>query len=138
LEGVDQLKNPVVSSGNEPAIFRFVAQCLNQLRYGVLRGILGSGRKRLNDIKRETTPSVHVVIGFVAFVLRILEVAGSILRRGLLTDDCIRLPLSLQANVRQDVALNKDKKKGFEDGKSLVLYGSGRRNIEQKASIVSG
>jgi hypothetical protein len=36
LEGLDQLKNPINSSGIEPATFRLVAQCLNQLRYLVL------------------------------------------------------------------------------------------------------
>jgi hypothetical protein len=35
LEGLDQLKNPMTSSGMEPAIFWLVAQCLNQLRYNV-------------------------------------------------------------------------------------------------------
>jgi hypothetical protein len=32
LEGLGQLKNPMIS-GNEPATFRLVAQCFNQLRY---------------------------------------------------------------------------------------------------------
>jgi hypothetical protein len=32
LEGLGQLKNPM-TSGFEPATFRLVAQCLNQLRY---------------------------------------------------------------------------------------------------------
>jgi hypothetical protein len=37
LQGLDQLKNPVTSSGIQPAIFRFVAECLNQ--YNELDGI---------------------------------------------------------------------------------------------------
>jgi hypothetical protein len=36
LEGLGQLKSPIISSGIEPATFRLVAQCLNQLRYHVL------------------------------------------------------------------------------------------------------
>jgi hypothetical protein len=35
LEGLGQLKNPVISSGFEPATFRLVAKYLNQLRYRV-------------------------------------------------------------------------------------------------------
>jgi hypothetical protein len=33
--GLGQLKNPVISSGIEPATLRLVAFCLNQLRYRV-------------------------------------------------------------------------------------------------------
>jgi hypothetical protein len=36
LEELGQLKNPMTSSGIEPATFRLVAWCLNQLRYRVL------------------------------------------------------------------------------------------------------
>jgi hypothetical protein len=36
LEGLDQLKNPVTSSGIKSATFRLVAQCFKQLRYRVL------------------------------------------------------------------------------------------------------
>jgi hypothetical protein len=35
LEGLGQLKNPMTSSEIEPATFRLVAYCLNQLRYHV-------------------------------------------------------------------------------------------------------
>jgi hypothetical protein len=37
LEGLYQLKNPMTSSELEPATFRLVSQCVNQLRYCVLR-----------------------------------------------------------------------------------------------------
>jgi hypothetical protein len=40
LEGLDQLKNPMTSSGIEPPTFRLVPQCLNQLRYCVPRWTL--------------------------------------------------------------------------------------------------
>jgi hypothetical protein len=33
LEGLDQMRNPITSSGMEPATLRLVAQCLNQLLY---------------------------------------------------------------------------------------------------------
>jgi hypothetical protein len=35
MEGLGQLKNPLTSFGIEPATFKFVAQCLNQLGYYV-------------------------------------------------------------------------------------------------------
>jgi hypothetical protein len=37
LERLGELKNPMTSSGIEPASFRLVVQCLNQLRYHVHR-----------------------------------------------------------------------------------------------------
>jgi hypothetical protein len=36
LEGLGKLKNPMTSLGIEPATFRLVVQCLNELRYRVL------------------------------------------------------------------------------------------------------
>jgi hypothetical protein len=38
LEGLDKLKNPMTSSRFEPAIFRLVAYCLNQVCYHVPHG----------------------------------------------------------------------------------------------------
>jgi hypothetical protein len=35
LEGLGQLKNPMISWRIEPAKLQLVAQCLNQLRYSV-------------------------------------------------------------------------------------------------------
>jgi hypothetical protein len=35
LEGLGKLKNPMASSGLEPATFRLGAWCINQLRYRV-------------------------------------------------------------------------------------------------------
>jgi hypothetical protein len=35
LKGLGQLRNPIISSGIEPATFRLVALCLDQLRYHV-------------------------------------------------------------------------------------------------------
>jgi hypothetical protein len=37
LEGLGTLKNPMTSSGIEPATFRLVELCLNQLRYAHLK-----------------------------------------------------------------------------------------------------
>jgi hypothetical protein len=37
LEGIGQLKYKMALSGIKPETFRLVAQCLNQLRYGVRR-----------------------------------------------------------------------------------------------------
>jgi hypothetical protein len=36
LVGLGQLKNPITSSGIEPATFRLIAECLNQLCYRML------------------------------------------------------------------------------------------------------
>jgi hypothetical protein len=59
LEGLGQLKNPMASSGIEPVTYRLVAQCLNQVRYGVSPG--GSDKEKnpllLSGIK--ALPSSH-------------------------------------------------------------------------------
>jgi hypothetical protein len=39
LEGLGKLENPVTSLRIEPATFRLVAECLNQLRYRLPRFI---------------------------------------------------------------------------------------------------
>jgi hypothetical protein len=41
LEGLGELKNPVTSSGIEPATFRLVAEFLIQLRFRVPRHFVG-------------------------------------------------------------------------------------------------
>jgi hypothetical protein len=35
MEGLGQLKNPVISLGIEPVTFQLIGRCLNQLRYHV-------------------------------------------------------------------------------------------------------
>jgi hypothetical protein len=49
LEGLDQLKNPVASSGIRPATFRIVAQCLYQLRYRVTSSVDTKTKFNLNS-----------------------------------------------------------------------------------------
>jgi hypothetical protein len=55
LEVLGQLKNPVTSSEIEPAIFRLVAQCLNQLRYRV-----PSEFKRVESVSRRLS---YMILG---------------------------------------------------------------------------
>jgi hypothetical protein len=48
LEELGQLKNPMNSSGIEPATFRLVTQFLNQIRYRVLRPVLSGNQNTVN------------------------------------------------------------------------------------------
>jgi hypothetical protein len=60
LEGLGQFKNPVTSLGFEPANFRLVAKCLNQLLYRVPPPPLISSHSKLvsetMDLKSDRTP----------------------------------------------------------------------------------
>jgi hypothetical protein len=52
LEGLGQLKNPLTSSGIEPATFQLVAWCHNQLRYCVPpRSMYYASKLRVADLK---------------------------------------------------------------------------------------
>jgi hypothetical protein len=51
LEGLGQLKNPMTSSGIEPATFRLGAYCLNQLLYCVPSTIFLPGYRRILTFK---------------------------------------------------------------------------------------
>jgi hypothetical protein len=58
LEGLDQLKNSVTSLGIEPATFRLVSQCLNQVRYrveGKLFWLVGRTTHQLKQVLRAIT-----------------------------------------------------------------------------------
>jgi hypothetical protein len=58
LEGLGQLKNPV-TSGLDPATFRLVAQCLNQLRYSVRPGNC-NGYQYINSIWRMKSTEILI------------------------------------------------------------------------------
>jgi hypothetical protein len=53
LDGLAQLKNPMISSEIEPAIFRLVAECLNQIRYRVTR--IGSATAEKGQISNQSS-----------------------------------------------------------------------------------
>jgi hypothetical protein len=42
LEGLGKFKNPITSSGSEPANFRLIALCLKQLRYLMTTTLIAS------------------------------------------------------------------------------------------------
>jgi hypothetical protein len=59
-EGISQSKLPTTPSGIEPATFRLVAQCLNQLRHRVCRQYL-CGCLFVSVIRRQTKPQLRQV-----------------------------------------------------------------------------
>jgi hypothetical protein len=65
LEGLGQLKNPVISLGIEPATFRLVAYCLNQLRYRVPPAY---------SVENEISAYSYLVANLLAHILTVSEV----------------------------------------------------------------
>jgi hypothetical protein len=62
LEELGQLKNPMISSGIEPATIQFLAYCLDHLRYfvpsmGVTQVDLNLGHKHYSQLARSISSS---------------------------------------------------------------------------------